>query len=224
VAILLTEKDRKALLECDLFSECDPQMLLDVLESNGSVCRAYSNGAPIRSPEHTERGVGIILSGRASVTTPNEAHTALLRFLGRGETFGIANLFSNDPFISIIRADGECRVCHVTEGAIRRLLETDSGFLYRYLAFLSGRIRYLNRKIGFLTAGSAEQRLALYLASFGGDTVHLTDSISSLSELLDVGRASLYRAFDRLSEDGFIRKEGRSITLLDREGMQKAYH
>ena len=137
--------------------------------------------------------------------------------------FGIANLFSDAPYISMIRAEGECRVLHISEGAIRTLLESDSGFLYRYLAFLSDRIRYLNRKIGFLTAGSAEQRLALYLASFGGDTVRLEDSISSLSELLDVGRASLYRAFDRLTEDGFIRKEGRSITLLDRAGMQKAY-
>ena len=106
---------------------------------------------------------------------------------------------------------------------IRKLLEEDRAFLYQYLGFLSGRIRYLNRKIGFLSAGSAERKLALYLASLGKETVRLDASISALSELLDVGRASLYRAFDKLTEDGFIRKEGRNFTLLDAEGMLNAY-
>jgi DNA-binding GntR family transcriptional regulator len=47
--------------------------------------------------------------------------------------------------------------------------------------------------------------------------------MNSLAEMLNLGRASLYRAFDRLSADGYIRKEGRSIAILDREGMQQAY-
>ena len=221
--ILLSEKELKTVLEHELFTGCDREELLGILEDCGCRCVSYSDGELIRSPDSTERGAGVILSGKASVTTPNAAHTALLRFLERREMFGIANLFSEDPYVSMIRASGSCRVLHVTEAAFRRLLENESGFLYRYLAFLSGRIRYLNRKIGFLTAGSAEHRLALYLASLGGDCVHLDDSISSLSELLDIGRASLYRAFDRLSADGYIRKEGRSIAILDREGMQQAY-
>lgn len=221
---LLTEKELQTVLSHELFSGLDAGKLLAVLTECGSRSVIYADGELIRSPESTERGAGMILSGKASVTTPNATHTTLLRFLERREMFGIANLFSEEPYISIIRAEGECRVLHITETAIRRLLEQESGFLYRYLAFLSGRIRYLNRKIGFLTAGSAEHRLALYLASLGCDSVHLDDSISSLSELLDVGRASLYRAFDRLSADGFILKKGRSIKLLDREGMQKAYH
>ena len=109
------------------------------------------------------------------------------------------------------------------ERAIKQLLEEDHAFLYQYLGFLSGRIRYLNRKIGYLTAGSAERRLALYLASLGEKTVRLAESISALSELLDVGRASLYRAFDKLTDDGFIAKDGRTIHLLDTDGMLAAY-
>ncbi|MBQ9131384.1 MAG: Crp/Fnr family transcriptional regulator, partial [Clostridia bacterium] len=122
-----------------------------------------------------------------------------------------------------IRAHGPCRILFLPEKAVRRLLETDTEFLYRYLGFLSDRIRYLNRKIGYLTAGSTERRLALYLHSFGTDSFSLTTSITSLSELLDVGRASLYRAFDKLTEDGFIQKDGRKIRLLKSEAMLQAY-
>ena len=93
-------------------------------------------------------------------------------------------------------------------------------FLYHYLDFLSGRIRFLNRKIGYLTAGSAERRLALYLASFQKQELVLKDSISSLSELLDIGRASLYRAFDALEEQGLIRREGRSILVPDLKALE----
>ena len=81
----------------------------------------------------------------------------------------------------------------------------------------------MNLKIGYLTAGSAERRLALYLYSLGKREFRLTDSISALSELLDIGRASLYRAFDRLREDGFLQKDGRNLCLLDPDAMLDAY-
>jgi len=220
---LLSEQEMKLLIKNQLFSELDPEKLLSVLEKYGCYCKAYSDGSLLRSPASQERGAGLILSGRASVTTPNTAHAALLRYIEQSELYGIANLFSEEAYVSMVRAVGDCRVLHITESAIRYLMETEPRFLYRYLGFLSDRIRYLNRKIGYLTGGSAEQRLAIYLASLGGDTVRLQDSISSLSELLDIGRASLYRAFDQLTADGYIRKEGRSFTLLDREGMLRAY-
>ena len=106
---------------------------------------------------------------------------------------------------------------------LEELLETDKKFLYNYLGFLSGRICYLNQKIRYLTAGSAERKLALYLSSFGEETVELDASLSSLSELLDIGRASLYRAFDTLIADGYIQKDGRTIHLLDVDAMIQNY-
>ena len=45
----------------------------------------------------------------------------------------------------------------------------------------------------------------------------------SLSELLDIGRASLYRAFDTLIADGYIEKNGRSIRLLAPDAMIRDY-
>ena len=219
-----SEHDVKKITEISLFEKCDKKTLCAVLEECNCQIRTFSDGEILRSPSNTDRVVGVILKGKATVTTPDTARNTLLRFLGKGELFGIANLFSEAPYISVIRANGECRAFLLPEQAIRQLLERDTAFLYRYLGFLSGRVRFLNQKIGYLTAGSAERRLALYLNSLGTRTVHLDASISSLSELLDVGRASLYRAFDKLTEDGFIDKQGRIFTLLDPEGMLNAYH
>lgn len=217
------EKDLKKIWKCDLFCESDRKTVLHIFEQYGCHVDTFSNGDILCAPSRAEHTAGLILAGKATVTTPDSARNTLLRFLEPGALFGIANLFSAEPYISIVRANGPCRIFRMPEEAIRELLEQDRAFLYHYISFLSGRIRFLNRKIGYLTAGSAERRLALYLASLEKESFRLDASISSLSELLDVGRASLYRAFDKLSEDGFLRKDGRFFVLLDKEGMLAAY-
>ena len=218
-----TDKDLKQIFESRLFLGTDREHVLQVFEETDCRVIEYTDREILHEPSCTEKSAGLILCGKATVSTPDPTKKTLLRYLETGSLYGIANLFSDAPYVSVIRAHGDCRVFSIPETAVRRLLSEDTSFMYQYLAFLSDRIRFLNRKIGYLTAGSAERRLALYLNTLGTSTVKLDVSISALSELLDVGRASLYRAFDKLSEDGFIRKEGRSFTLLDRDGMLKAY-
>ena len=220
---MFSEKDLQKIFKNPLFAESEREKVEGVLRQYGCCAVSFSDGEIILAPQTEKKAAGVILGGSAVVRTPNPSHKALLRILECGSMFGIANLFSNEPYVSEIRAHGDCRVFMISEEAIRHLLEHDSAFLYRYLAFLSGRIRFLNRKIGYLTAGSAERRLALYLVSLGRDSVRLDASISSLSELLDVGRASLYRAFDSLTADGFLVKDGRNLTLLDADAMLRAY-
>ena len=219
-----SEKNLLALCKHPLFSQCDRQSLSRLLTDTDCFVQKIPCGEEICSPDRTaQKAVGMILLGKASVTTPNQTKNVLLRYLNQGDLFGIANLFSTTPYVSVIRATVECKVFYLTDVAIRQLLETDRAFLYRYLDFLSGRICFLNQKIGYLTAGSSERRLALYLASLGENPITLPLSISSLSELLDVGRASLYRAFDRLTADGYLRKEGRVFYLSDPQKMLLAY-
>lgn len=218
-----SEKDLQKIMENSLFAGSDKEQVKQIFRETGCCVKSFGAGEVILSPESEQKCAAVLLGGRAVVNTPDPSKKMLLRFLGVGEPFGIANLFTEEPFVSIIRAHGDCRVFFIYESAVRRLLEKDSAFLYRYLNFLSGRICFLNAKIGYLTAGSAERRLALYLYSLGKEEFHLSVSISALSDLLNVGRASLYRAFDRLSEDGFLQKNGRRFRLPNPEGMLKAY-
>jgi len=218
-----SEKDIKKIFRHPFFKDVEKEHALALLSEHNCSLETFSDGDMILSPSSSQKKVGFVMDGEASVTTKDPSKNALLRFLYDGDLFGIANLFTDEPFVSVIRAEKKCRVFFLTETAIRALLESDRAFLYHYLEFLSGRICYLNRKIGYLTAGSAERRLALYLTAFEKDEILLEESLSSLSELLDIGRASLYRAFDRLEKDGHIQKDGRRIVLLNSEAMLKAY-
>lgn len=218
-----SETHIKKLCEHPLFCGLDEKRLHSLLSQNGCEVREIDAKEVLLSPKSTEKFVGLILSGKAAVTTPDPTKSVLLRYLGAGDLFGIANLFTKGDYVSIIRASSDCRVFFLTESAIRALIESETTFLYRYLEFLSGRICFLNRKIGYLTAGNAERRLALYLHSLEKNPVTLPLSLSALSELLDIGRASLYRAFDRLEADGLIQKDGKTIHLLDPDALLRAY-
>ena len=104
------------------------------------------------------------------------------------------------------------------------LLESDRAVLYNYIEFLSDRIRFLNKKIRFFTSGSAERRLALYLDSFNEEKIELEAGMSAIADMLDIGRASLYRAFDKLTEDGFILRDKDTVTLINRTEMINYYN
>ena len=219
----ISKKETDKIFSSPIFAGIDRAHAITILDRHGCGAIDFEEDDTILSENDPSHKAGIILAGEAVATTADDSKNALLRFFGTGDLFGIANLFTNECYVSSIRAKKRCRVFFFTEEAIRELLENDHTFLYNYLAFLSGRICYLNRKIRYLTAGSAERRLALYLSSFQTDSIELDASLSSLSELLDIGRASLYRAFDTLIADGYIEKNGRSIRLLAPDAMMKDY-
>lgn len=95
--------------------------------------------------------------------------------------------------------------------------------MYNYLSFLSDRIDYLNKKITYITAGSAERKLATFFASFEKAEFELPVSFSSLSDMLDIGRASLYRALDKLVSDGCIERDGNDIKIINKALMLEKY-
>ena len=172
---------RKSLSRCPLFGGLSRETL-NSLTGDDRAVRTYTDGEIIGSTDESGLPLLIVLAeGKATVTTPNAGRNVLLRFLGAGDLFGIANLFSDAPSVSTVRASGGCTCLLIPEDTVRALLDSDRGFRQNYIGYLSGRVRFLNRKIGYLTAGSAERRLALYLAGLGQGEVTLTESLSSLS-------------------------------------------
>ena len=82
---------------------------------------------------------------------------------------------------------------------------------------------FLNRKLYLLSSGTAEQRLASFLLDNlpFGQAAELPMPLSKLSLALNVSRASLYRAFDALTESGAVVKEGRKVCINDAERLKK---
>ena len=110
---------------------------------------------------------------------------------------------------------------YIKKGAVAALMQLKPNFSLDYIRYLSKRIYFLNKRIVSFTGGTAESRLANYLVSSFGDykTYVLDIPMNQLAISLDIGRASLYRAFDKLIEAGAVEKKGKIIRLTDKDAL-----
>ena len=217
-----TDQLQTALSASPLFSGVSPDAILSLLGTGGAILRSFRPGEEIPLTHENERALVILTGGQALAYSTDEKKDVILRAIGVGTAFGVSVLFSDEEPVSVIRAKTRAEALCISASAVRTLIEKDATFRMNYIAFLSGRIRFLNRRIACYTAGSAERRLALYLADLPEDTAGiawLDLSMTELSELLDIGRASLYRAFTRLSESGLILRDDRRIRILNRRAL-----
>lgn len=218
------------LLKLPLFRGAD-ESLLESAIADGCVLE-FHTGESICHEGNKPAHLGIILSGNAKALSSDEERQVVLRTFEKGDTFGLSSVFSEQDCeyekISRIYAKSTCRVLFITDTSLSSLLESDKAVMYNYIRFLTGRIRFLNKRISCFTAGSAERRLALYLDTLAEDSenneaVNINVSLGTVASLLDIGRASLYRAIDCLTEDGFIQKKGKCFIIKDRKSMIKKY-
>ncbi len=208
------------LISLPLFRRCDKEVLFHVLHAHK--CEAidtpqaqalFANGPAL----------GILLDGRAQIRSTDK-EGVILRTLKKGDIFGAASLFLQDAApLSQIVATERCSTLLLSRASVCELMRKDEAFLDEYLAFLAGRVNFLNQKIRCYTAGSAQRRLALWIVGEGKDTLTLPHSITSLAKTLDIGRASLYRALDKLEENGLILRNGRTITVPSVDSLLEIY-
>lgn len=174
---------------------------------------------------HEVHGIFCIISGCAAVYSRDEERPVLLRYLHKGDLFGIASVYSENPAFSLVEARTDTELLEVSREAVSELLGADQAFREAFVTFLSERVRFLNLRIACVSAGSAERKLGLYLCSVSStDQFELPISMSDLANLLDLGRASLYRAFDKLISLGYIRRDGAHIELTDRMALLTMKH
>ena len=189
-----------------------------------SVC-SYEQKVTIHSDENEDTRVGIVLSGIIEISSLNSAHKVLIKTAGRGSIFGIANLYTDSSALpSAISAKTNAQVIMISREAFKSMLESDITLMRNFLAFLGHKIVYLNKKIASYTAGNTEQKVAYFLSENAVDCLVTTDmSYSDIAVMLDIGRASLYRAFDSLEAEKIIERDGKTIKIINRQKLRKIY-
>ena len=187
------------------------------------VC-SYPDGALLLSGKEAPVGLAVLTAGQAQILSGDEKHPTLLRTIPTGGTFGAATLFIRErDYRTCVRALGACTIAYLPADLVEEICANMPEAARNYIAFLSDRVSFLNRRITAYTAGSAKEKLVLYLLHLplGADgSWELDVPYSSLSDHLGVGRASLYRAMDELCNKGLIRRDKKKVTPLQPEQLQ----
>ncbi|MGN0521936.1 MAG: Crp/Fnr family transcriptional regulator [Eubacterium sp.] len=171
----------------------------------------FTKGQTIYNADSFENALGIFLSGRAQAVGEN----ILKKNFVEGDTFGAASMFgAGEKYVSEIITKTSSCVQFITENELRDIFEKYPATAVNYINFLSGRVRYLNQKIKLYTCKGAAQKLYLYLCSNADESnnVKISD-MSSLAKLTSIGRTSLYRAMEELTDSGLIERNNKIIKV-----------
>lgn len=207
----------------DLFCGVDSGVLSGMLLDSRAEVAGFAGGQVIYSRNQYRRSLGLLLKGKAEVRKTSGGHTVILNRLTAPRLFGAAVLYQDEEeYVAEIVALEPCTILFLTQDLFTETMRRDFTLTENYLAFLSQRIRFLNRKIDGFTRGSAESKLAWYLLdiSCGETSVCFPVSLKHLAEVLNLGRASLYRALDALADSDLIERDGKQIRIVDKTGLQ----
>ncbi len=162
--------------------------------------------------------LGIIAEGHATIKRHNDMGNVItIRTISDGDIFGAASVFGSwkDGMSSII-SDTACKVLYITEEKFCEILNIYPKIALNYIAYLSDRIRFLNRKLDAFTAKSTEERLYEFLLSQsdGDGKVVLNFGMAELARRLQVGRTSIYRDIESLESKKLINRDGHNFKIL----------
>jgi CRP-like cAMP-binding protein len=180
----------------------------------------FAKGECVYESTRFKSALGVIVSGNVRISTSDEENRVILRDMSSGETFGAAALFgAGECYVSEIHAKTACAVVFIDEQELSALFEKYPTAAKNYIAFLSSKIRYLNRKIAELSLRGADARLLGYMKAHADSAgkVDMPGSMSAVASTLGIGRSSLYRALEKLELGGYIPKKENSWFLLKGE-------
>ena len=214
----MTENDKTTFTQSPLFSKFDIKYYEKLIKNKEAKIASFKKGEVILDGKSNERCLILILKGSASVSKLSvDGKKAIINFLYRGDVFGMATLFYEyDEFPTTVTAEEACRTAILPKEVVENAFASSPEFAKEYVTLLSKKIHFLNQRISTFAESESDEKLLNWLEknSGGKNEFELPCSISKLAFVLNIGRASVYRAFDSLSEEGYIAKDGKKITLL----------
>lgn len=193
-----------------IFKDADEKVLASVLNTYGKSV-SYSKNDIVFSKETYSPVICIIIKGEARVSKGE----TVISHLKDGEIFGAAFLYNQSyEFENTVTALTPLKVVIIEKSGIDELIKSDSSISFNYISYLSERIGFLNSKIEGYTKPSAEEKLMLYLkknADMNNGKCEISVSMTELSHVLQISRASLYRVIEALENQGKICRDGKKI-------------
>lgn len=200
----------KFLKNTRIFKDADEKLLTNVLNTYGKSV-SYSKNDTVFSRETYSSVICVIIKGEARVSKGE----TVISHLKDGEIFGAAFLYNQSyEFENTVTALTPLKVVIIEKSGVDELIKCDSSISFNYISYLSERIGFLNSKIEGYTKPNAEEKLLLYLkknADINNGKCEISVSMTELSHVLQISRASLYRVIETLEQQGKICRNGKKI-------------
>lgn len=182
-----------------------------------TVC--FSRGDVIYSADNFKNAIGVIMGGNAFAISSG-SNELYMKTFSPGSFFGAAAVFGgSEKYVSTIIAKTDVEVLFLEEKALKEIFMQFPKTSIKYITFLTDKIRFLNTKLSLLSCSTAEDTILEYFKSTADKDGNATlpKSMTLLSRMLGVSRASLYRCIDTLIDSGKIHRQNNIIKVIENE-------
>ncbi len=189
--------------------------------------KEYRKGQPVFFEGDEGNGFYVVARGKVKIFKVSaEGKEHILHIFGQGEPFAEAPGFYGHPFPANAAAMVKSRLLFFPRAEFIRLVSETPALALNMLAVLSTRLRRFATKIEYLSLKEVPARLAsylLYLAEEQGNLkmVQLDIPKGQLASLLGTIPETLSRIFLKMTSQGLIKVQGKTILLLDLEGLRE---
>lgn len=179
----------------------------------------FKKGDIIYSKTDFRGAIGFIINGSAFAVSNNQNELLLNKF-EKNMCFGAAAVFGGgENYVSTVIAKTDTEILFITEEQLKIIFKSYPQTAINYIAFLSDKVRFLNTKLCVISCISAEDTLLKYLSTVtdADGYAQIPKNMTLFSKMLGVSRASLYRALDKLIENGNILRENKKYKVIENE-------
>ena len=213
---------------CRIFEDIPDGQIEDLIALSNGVIKKFKKDEIIIQTADTADEISIILSGLVSVRKISESGNIIeIGSKVPGDMIGEAAVFSKAHIYPCeLTAEKETEIFTITRQGMLRVLSSNSKALENFLTELSTQTFVLQSRIELLAHHGTAQRLASFLnmrsmMNGGTNTIEINGSMMKLSTMLNVSRTTLHREVTELEKRGIISRNGKTITIMDRNALQR---
>ncbi len=202
-----------------------PQDQLEKLEKIAAK-KNFKKGELIFSEGDEGDGFYIITQGKVKIYKVSlEGKEQILHIFGRGEPFGEVPVFTGSVFPANAQSLEKCSLLFFPRNLFVQFISENIPVVLNMLGVLSLRLRQFTVQVENLSLKEVPGRLAGYLLLLveeqqSEEIVHLSISKGQLASLLGTIPETLSRIFSKMHDRGLIEVDGRSIKILDADGLE----
>jgi CRP/FNR family transcriptional regulator len=185
----------------------------------------YDKGRMVFSEGDDGNGFYVVADGKVKIFKVSmDGKEQILHIYGPGAPFGEVAVFAGKKFPANAETLLKSHLLFFPRSAFVELISNNPSLSLNMLAMLSMRLRQFAMQVENLSLKEVPGRLASYLVYLtqeqGQDTVvNLPLSKGQLASLLGTIPETLSRIFAKMGSKGLISVQGRTIELLDLEGL-----
>ncbi|PKN71004.1 MAG: transcriptional regulator [Deltaproteobacteria bacterium HGW-Deltaproteobacteria-12] len=216
----------KQIQDIALFRGVSPENLK--LLASRAIYKKFKPGELVIGEADPIRAFYVVISGRLKLSKSSpEGREQTLSLLGPGDPFGLCTAFATDSFPASAMSMEESVVMIIPGEFMEAIARREAALLLNIIQILSSRLKESMVLIESLALKEIPGRLSSFLLhalsrnTGQNNKLELTISQRELAKILGATPEALSRTLRKMSNDGILAVDGRTITILNRKAMEE---